>query len=190
MSEDTNAVCKITVSGLGIQAEKEVSLQIAMSVMQLMFGGAPKDPPEISGPENEQVRPAYDASQPERMQRLSIREFLEEAGGSSFHEKIAAIGRYMRDHEAQQDFSRDDVKVRFRSAGEAMPGNFPRDFQKALQAGWIAEDPQNRGRFYVTRRGDDAIDQNFDGVSSPKVRIKRRRRPSSQDYAANSADKD
>src|SRR5690606_11560684 len=112
-------------------------------------------------------------------------EFLEETGGSSFHEKIAAIARYMRDHEGQQDFSREDIKVRFRSAGEVMPGNFPRDFQKALQAGWVAEDPQNRGRFYVTRRGDDAIDQKFERVSSPKVRLRRRRRASAPELATN-----
>jgi hypothetical protein len=188
MPEDANAICKITVSGPGIQAEKEVSLQLAMSVMQVMFGGSLKDVLGPSGAGNEQVRPTYDASQPERMQRLSIREFIEDVGGRSFHTKIAAIGRYMRDHEGQQDFSRDDVKVRFRSAGEIMPGNFPRDFQKALQAGWIAEDPQSRGRFYVTRRGDEAIDQRFEGAGSAIVRPRRRRRPNVHEPSTDGGD--
>jgi hypothetical protein len=151
-----------------------------MSVMQLMFGGSPKDLLGLATSGNEEVRPT-DAQQLQRMQRLSIREFIEEVGGRSFHAKVAAIGQYMRDHEGQQDFTREDVKVRFRSAGEIMPGNFPRDFQKALQAGWIAEDPQSRGRYYVTRRGDEAIDQKFEGASSATPRQRRRRRSSNSE---------
>lgn len=186
MSEnEVDSLCKVTVVGLGIKAEKDVSLPVAMQIMQAMFGGAQNAvfAPVLSA--SEQSR-SSDPLSPSRTQRLSIREFLEEIGSRSFHAKVAAVGRYMRDHEGQQDFSREEVKVRFRSAGEAMPGNFPRDFQKAIQSGWIAEDPQSRGRFYVTRRGDEAIDQRFEGASAAAIRPRRRRRSNAQDSNVNS----
>jgi hypothetical protein len=150
---------KVTVTGPGIQADRNVDLAMAVAVMQVMFGTGVTPtgnlkPAALAGLGSHSVAT-------ERTQPLSIREFLGSVGARNIPAKITAIGRYMRDHEAQQDFSREDVKVRFRSAGEVMPGNFPRDFQKAVQAGWVAEDPQNRGRFYVTRRGDDAINQGF-----------------------------
>jgi len=77
------------------------------------------------------------------------------------HAKILTVGRYVRDFEGRGDFTRDEIRERFRSAGEPQPANFPRDFQKAVRAGWIAEDPKKRGRFYVTRTGDELIDRGF-----------------------------
>jgi hypothetical protein len=176
---------RATVVGPGIQAERDVDLQMAMAIVQVMFGTgalAPADVALVTPRSAGRVGPS------DHNQRLSIREFLESVGGRNIPAKIAAIARYMRDHEAQNEFSRDDIRVRFRSAGEVMPGNFPRDFQKTLQAGWIAEDPQNRGRFYVTRRGDEAIDQKFEGAPSSPTRSRRRRRSFSAQPAEGDSD--
>jgi hypothetical protein len=163
--------CLVTVKGAGLSAEKNVDVSTAMTVMQVIFGATPLPPRGLdSGPIAQGTRGASS-------QRLSIREYVEEVAGKTIPAKIAAIARYIRDHEQQSDFSREDIKSRFRSAGEIMPANFPRDFQKALQAGWIAEDPQSKGRFYVTRRGDEAMQQRFEGASPISTRTRRRRRP-------------
>lgn len=175
MAEDTvGESYKVKVAGPGIQAERDVDLAMAMAVMQVMFGAGVTATGNVDAPAR--VASGSTAIRTERNQPLSIREFLESVGGRNIPAKITAIGRYMRDHEGEQEFSREEVKLRFRSAGEVMPGNFPRDFQKALQAGWIAEDPQSRGRFYVTRRGDEAIEQKFEGSTGVPVRTRRRRR--------------
>src|SRR5438445_805629 len=91
------------------------------------------------------ARPAASRSSPSLSgQPLSLREFLQQADVSAgIHAKILAVGRYLRDFEGQADFTRDDIRTRFRTAGEGQPANFPRDFQKAVRAGWIAEDPKS-----------------------------------------------
>jgi len=101
-------------------------------------------------------------------QRVSLREYLQSAAlDRGIHTKILAVGRYLRDFEGQSDFTREDIRNQFRSAGEPQPANFPRDFQKALRAAWIAEDRQN-GRYYVTRTGDQEIDRRQDQGSAPQ----------------------
>ncbi|MGB7101895.1 MAG: hypothetical protein WBD95_24405, partial [Xanthobacteraceae bacterium] len=59
------------------------------------------------------------------------------------------------------DFSKDDVLTQFRIAREAMPGNFRRDFSWAISTGWIAEDPHDPNRFYITQSGKRAVEGNF-----------------------------
>jgi hypothetical protein len=187
MDESTiGPVWKISIAGPGITADKDVGQAIALAVLQLLYGDTPPSPAVGSAPTG------HTGASPLRVVRagqpVSVREFLEETSGKTIHAKITAIGRFMRDHEGQPDFSREEVKNRFRSAGEVMPANFPRDFQKALQAGWIGEDPQNRDRFYVTRRGDDAIEQKF-GSPPPSLPRSRRRRRSSTNEEGTGEDK-
>jgi hypothetical protein len=178
MADEPDEKYEVRVKGPGIAAEKNVALPKALSVLQIIFG---QDISAISplGSEGVLVKSGSagtGTSETARTQPLSVREFLAQVAGKSIHAKIAAAGRYMRDYEGLSDFSRDDIKVRFRSAGELMPGNYPRDFQKAVQVGWIGEDPQNRGRFYVTRTGDEAIDRKFEGATSSTTRSRRRRK--------------
>jgi hypothetical protein len=177
MQESTETpLWKVSVAGPGITADKDVGQAVALAVLQLLYGNAPPTAPAGLLPVARSGAATSAVTRPG--QPVSIREFLEETAGKTIHAKITVVGRFMRDHENQSDFSREDIKSRFRSAGEVMPANFPRDFQKALQAGWIGEDPQNRGRYYVTRRGDEAIEQRFEIPAPTLPRSRRRRRPS------------
>lgn len=108
--------------------------------------------------------------------RLSLREYLNEVGANSYPEKIASIGYYLEAHEGAASFSKDDIKSRFRTAGEAAPANFHRDFSSAVSSGWIAEDVANGGRFYVTHTGQAAVAAGFAGGRPTPVRATRRRR--------------
>jgi hypothetical protein len=189
MNDDATNACKLTLTGPGMQIDKSIDLQTALMVMQVIFGGSAA-PLQKTGSAADAAadNEAREFSQRYRAQKLSIREYLEDVSGKTIHAKITAIGRYMRDQENAPDFSREDIKIRFRSAGEVMPGNFPRDFQRSLQAGWIAEDPQVRGRFYVTRRGDEAIDQKFEGPPPPPTRSRKKRRVNSHDSQISNGD--
>jgi hypothetical protein len=179
MAEDAEEKYEVKVKGPGIAADKNVALPKALAVLQIIFGQefSPTSVSVAGGGLASLAISASRANDKSRGQRLSVREFLAQAAGKSIPAKIATIGRFMRDHEGLNDFSRDDIKSRFRSAGEQMPRNYPRDFQKAIQAGWIGEDPQNRSRFYLTRTGDEAIDRKFEGPPVPAARNRRRRRP-------------
>ena len=177
MTEDADEKYEVKVKGPGIAADRNVALSKALAVLQIIFGQE-YSPTSVLGAGGGLPSSGIQKStalELARGQQLSVREYLAQVAGKSIHAKIAAVGRYMRDFEGLNDFSRDDIKARFRSAGELMPGNYARDFQKAVQAGWIGEDPQNRGHFYVTRTGDEAIDRKFEGAVAPTARRRRRR---------------
>jgi len=161
---------KLTLKGAGISIDRELDQPTAFAVLQVIMGGQ-RPTPAASGP----VGTAPRASG----QRLSVREMLEDSGAKTIPEKIVVIGCFLRDQEERTTFSRDENKARFRTAGEAIPRNFPRDFGKAVRAGWIAEDHENVGEFYVTRRGDDVVASGFAGNTSVSARPRRRRRSSS-----------
>lgn len=174
MPDDNAAEDKyhLSLKGPGITINKVVDSRTAGLIAQMTFGGVAADTGRVD--ERIAIRPVN----PTPMgQQISLREYLQTAAvDRGIHTKILAVGRYMRDVEQQSDFDRDDIRGRFRSAGEPQPANFARDFQKAVRAGWIAEDHQNRGRYYVTRTGDDEIDRR-QAQPERSVRARRRRRP-------------
>lgn len=76
-------------------------------------------------------------------------------------DQIVAIGHYLIEHDGQSNFSKDEIKARFVAAKEPMPANFPRDFSVAIKAGMIDEVHGERGRFHVTRTGQQAVESRF-----------------------------
>lgn len=161
----SNSVYKLSLLGSGISIDREIDQATAERVVQAVFGAQ----------RMEGAQPSRVGDESYHGQQVSLREVLEESGAKTMPEKIVAIGAYLRDHQMQTSFTREDNKGRFRTAGEPIPANYPRDFGKAIQAGWIAEDHQNRGQYYVTRRGDEALSSRFDNRAVPSTRIPRRR---------------
>jgi hypothetical protein len=176
----------LVLKGNGVMIDRMVDAQVAGAIARLAFGGVATE--AIQAPDPRSAVPVAADRLAERSgvsvipgQRLSLREYLQRSAvDRGIHGKILAVGRYMRDHESQSDFSREDIRSRFRTAGEPQPANFHRDFQKAVREGWVAEDHQNRGRFYVTRTGDEEIDRRQDvpavTIRNPPARRRTRRR--------------
>ena len=94
-------------------------------------------------------------------ERLTVGEYIESVGARKNPEKIVAIGRYLRDRRDQPEFTRDDLRLMFREAHEALPGNLGRDVATTLSQRWIAEESGRKGRYYVTKTGNDALDGGF-----------------------------
>ncbi len=147
---------RVTLSGPGVSLDKAVSQQVALAILQMALGGG-------TGPSGPVVAETPTGAE-RREPRLSLREFLDAAAARSNPEKIAVFAGYLRDHLLQDDFSREEVKSCFRSAGEPLPGNFARDFQLAVQNGWVAEDHGKPGRYYITRKGDETVRRRADGI--------------------------
>lgn len=145
----------LKLEGQGISVSRNVGQDLARAILDIVMGGNVRARPGKTAPEPNDVR--EDRGRPS----LSLHEFFENSQAKRNPDKIAVIGEYIIEHEGRHAFSRDELRGRFREAGEAVPANFPRDFGWALKNGWIAEDLENRGSYYVTKKGKEAIEEKF-----------------------------
>jgi hypothetical protein len=164
----------ISIKGNGIVVEKSVSAQVARQVINAVMGAVSES---ASGPAKH--ADAVIGTNPEA-RRTSLREFLEESQARRNPDKIITIAQYLYQVEDKELFTRDDIRGRFRSAGEAAPANFPRDFAWAVKNGWIAEDTKSPNSFYVTQTGRNAIGNRFPnevkkGTPQPTTRRRSRK---------------
>lgn len=169
---------QVRLSGLGVNVERNVSQTTARQILDLVLGGTGA----VGGVAarrgaSPHVGIAVSGIGPERP-HTSLREFLHDCGARHNPDKILAIGEYIVEVEGAEDFGREEVKSRFRNAGEPLPKNLPRDFTSTVQYGWIAPDPKDPDRFYVTSKGKEALAQKFsDGTkkaSSSRQSARRR----------------
>lgn len=165
----------LTLKGNGVEISKEIGPTAAAAIIQLVMTNGANIFASVASP-GPTASSAGQSTAAIDGRRVSLREWVVECEAKSYPEKVVAVGLYMRDHEGAADFGRDDIRDRFRGAGEPPAANLPRDVSMAVKSGWIAEDHQNRGRFYVTRTGEEAVARHFAaGVSLP--RPKRRSQP-------------
>ncbi|HEY0414005.1 MAG TPA: hypothetical protein VGD66_12785 [Allosphingosinicella sp.] len=179
MPDESAPVFKVSIDGKDLSFTREVDEPTLARVMHVMLTGSL--PPDIA------MQEALDSTigQPDLQagKKLSLREFLMTAGAKRYPDKIVAIGCFLEEHEGKSGFTKDDIKSRFRTAGESPPGNFPRDFSIAVSRGWIAEDPVNARQLYVTRSGREAVADGFsNALRQPRRRNTRRRRPALLTY--------
>lgn len=174
---------QLTLSGSGISVTKSVDAATANAIINIVMGGhAPPASSQSRSKVEESKEPKVAQS---NRDRVSLREFLDDTGAERYPDKILAIGQYMSEHEGSDTFSRDDIKGRFKTAQEASPGNFPRDFAVALKSGWIAEDPASPSSYYVTRRGSDIIASGFSADLRKITKPKRRKGAADKSTSSN-----
>ncbi|MBF9233325.1 hypothetical protein [Microvirga alba] len=166
----------LTLKGGGLTLERQVDENTALAILQISMGGAapvpglsvtPKPTPPVAH------APSLQPVEVQGEQRLSLRNYFDQVGAKNNLAKIVAVGAYLREVDGQTEFSREDIAAGFRNAREIVPGNLPRDVGKAVQAGWIAEDPRSKNQFYVTAVGDDALSSGFEGTRASSSRKKR-----------------
>jgi hypothetical protein len=144
---------KVAVEGPGLNVNKEVAEDTTRQIIDILLGGTSTAPASVS----RLVVGATGGSQ--TGPTPSLREYMDAAGAGRNPEKIVAIGRYLTSELGHQGFTRADVKAQFKNAGEATPGNYSRDFTWAVSNGWIA--PDASGAYYVTKKGENAMDRQF-----------------------------
>lgn len=161
--ESNEDLYAVSIDGNGIKIQKSVPAHIARQMVNVIMGGAiPCEPvSRQEAPVSKNSSSGTGHAPPSGGRRTSLREFLDESKASRNPDKITAIAEYLVVHEAIELFTRDDIKGRYRVAGEAAPANFPRDFAWAVKNGWVAEDTKTQGSYYVTQKGRAAIDNKF-----------------------------
>lgn len=88
------------------------------------------------------------------------RDALEVSGAQKNPEKIVALAAYFLQG-GPETFKPDDVKAAFRRARETPPANFTRDLNLAIAAGWVQEDQDVSGTYYLTNKTDGIFDGGF-----------------------------
>jgi hypothetical protein len=162
----------LSLKGDGLSLDRKVNETTARSIMNLVLGGVASFPKQLS--ERGSPISAPRAALTEHDERpMSLREYLDDVEAKRNPDKIVSIAEFLSSREGQHDFTSEDLKGRFRTAGEAPPGNFSRDFAWTVQNGWIAEDAQKAGVYYVTQRGKQAIEQKFSKEVKKKSSINR-----------------
>jgi hypothetical protein len=170
---------KLTLAGDGLSVERDVTEDVALQILAtVMGGGVPAGAPQRrAGRSAPAVGGAAVATTPGR---LSLREHLDDVDAKRNVDKILAIAAYLRDQRGFETFDSAAIKKEFRNAGEAVPGNFPRDFRWAVTAGWVAAADDVPGEYYVTTTGDNALANKFSAdikKATPSGKSARRRRP-------------
>jgi hypothetical protein len=161
----------VSVTGNGVELTRKVDQATALGVIATVLSGgtaplavpsAPGVPMTPSGTANPR-RSVRDATEHggDVEARMSVGEYLDQCEARQNPAKITAIGHYLEAKLGQGSFTRDEVKSQFRPAGEKVPGNYSRDFADAIAQRWIAEDPDAKGRYYVTNPGKTAIAEKF-----------------------------
>ena len=87
-------------------------------------------------------------------------EALKISGAETYSEKIVALAAYVL-KDGRETFKPNDVKTEFRRAREKLPGNFRRDLNNAIRSGWIAEDQNANGEYYLTNKTDGILEGRF-----------------------------
>lgn len=152
----------VSIEGEGVSVKKTISNEVARQLIAVVMGGSPVGSVAAAGSAGI-VPSVLAAPVVPSGRRVSLREFLVECQAKRNPDKIAAMAAYLEIHEGTNAFTRDDIKGRFRLAGEAAPGNYGRDFTWAVTNGWIAEDIKAPGSYYVTQTGHSAVKSKFLG---------------------------
>src|SRR5882762_5954257 len=106
---------------------------------------------------------------------LSLVELMQEKHPGTNDQRITLFAYYRDRHEGKSRFSREDLKEYFGKAKEPPPGNYDRDFTRAVKQGWIHEDGSDS---YITSKGIETVEAGFTGARkytrSAKVRSRGR----------------
>jgi hypothetical protein len=159
----------VEITGDDFQFKRMITKEVASKLVLLALTG------ETQGFHGQSPLPSAQAPPPVQAPRLnaqgssaqtdvmpvSIREFLNDSQAKRNPDKITAIASYLKIHQARDVFDKQDIIGGFRSAQEAIPKNVTRDMNWALKSGWIAENPDEKGKYYITVTGEKAVKGKF-----------------------------
>ncbi|MCG7210208.1 hypothetical protein [Streptomyces arenae] len=158
-----------------ITFQQDISVAQGAQVISILQG-----PPELTQAASSPERPALlPAGAPEAKEapievpvrdeshpRQSVegpRQALELSGARTNPEKMTAFASYLLQEEEHDTFTQSDVRRLFQRARERIPTHFTRDFDRAVQVGWIHEG-EAKGEFYLSQAAQNVIENGFDSL--------------------------
>lgn len=181
----------VSVTGPGVNISVPVGADVMAAVIGLLFGGTPIAAPAVETPHapNPHAGPSVDAEPEttdddieESFSDHTLGEFIDEHNPTTFPQRICTAGYYLTVVKGQTGFSREDIRSAMQKAHEEMPGNFSRDFNKAVSQRLVAENT-DAGYFYISRTGKRAVESRFSDVPKPRPRRSPRKAATSSEAA-------
>lgn len=152
----------ITIDGEGLSLKRETNLQKAGQIIS--FLGLDDSIP-TAGTNTDQILtpiPMLGATS-----TSSLKDLITESKAKTNAQKITVVGSYSSDKDGQEGFLIKDVQFHLKKMGET-PGNFTRDLKSATALKYVVEINSKEGRYMVTDRGKEAIQDRFTNEVKPK----------------------
>jgi hypothetical protein len=160
---------QLDIKGPGLTFSREISDTMVLKIMGIVLGD--------SGAHDEPQTKETECSEEQRGgRREALSEYYRRVAPRRYSEKLTTIASYLQDVLGRQPFAPEDLRRQFRQVNETPPTNLSRDFRLALGEGWIAEEPNNSGQYYVTPTGLEAVRKRFSNDISWVSKPRRRRR--------------
>lgn len=172
----------LSITGEGLSLEREVDQATALAVVNLVLTGQKPQIPtqhiEALAPRPAGIpHPAVAAQGQAPSPPVSVKEYTHELGAQNNADFILAFAAYITSREGRERFTRDELKSFFPKAGEPVPKNYTRDFGNTVDWGWVAEDHEQPGQWYITRAGTNALENQFAKETRKTTRARRRSKP-------------
>lgn len=152
MSEN---LTKISITGK-LTYSDEITISQAAKIIEYLNSGASGS--DGGGPGESPLDSSIKKTDTKKVE--NPRDALEVSGAQKNPEKIVALAAYFL-QDGSDTFKPDDVKAAFRRGRETPPANFTRDLGLAIAAGWVVEDKDVAGEYYLTNKTDGILDGGF-----------------------------
>ena len=140
---------------------------IASAMSLLGMTTRPVETPRATGQQVTQA-PAQVAPAVARSDRpMGLVELMQEKQPATNPQRIAIFAFYREREEGLPRFGRHDLEQYFPTARVPKPGNYDRDFNSAVQQGWIHEAGSES---YLTTKGIEAVEAGFAGKRAARTK--------------------
>ena len=160
----------LKITGNGMNVDQEITLMQAGKIITFL-GSESELIDTPSSPQLIDASVATVAAQPSLDPRRSVREALERANPRTHAQKITVFGHFEAD--ANGMFTTDEVKLQYQAAREKAPlHHFSRELDGAVSIGWIAPAQGESNTYFVTQKGERAIEDSFSAAAKGRAKSK------------------
>ena len=149
-SEVKGDAFEVKITGPGMSFTHKISGDLIPTILGVCYGTSTRNP---SG-----VPEAQQDTQEQLSQRESLREYVNRLGPRTEAQRILTFAGYIKKHRGHDSFDRNAMKSLYREAQEVVPANLSRDISNAIRKGWVADDVEKSGSFYVTNSGEKMLE--------------------------------
>lgn len=163
----------LKIVGDGMNIDQAITLTQAGKI--ITFLGSESETADTPGtPQLIEAGPATVLARPSTDSRRSVREILEQVGPKTHAQKITVFGHFVAESDPNGTFTPDEVKQQYQAAREKAPlKHFSREIDSAIGSGWIAPAQGESNTYFVTQKGEQAMENSFSTSAKSRAKSKK-----------------